>query len=179
MARTGKRVALITGATGFIGRRFVKKLLEQKNFELHLLVRRSSFWKVEKLISDLTADFPNAAERIKPVEGDILIDGLVKNDKEKDALQKKVQDIYHLAAIYELGVSKEKAINANVRGTLRVLDFARGCAKLHCVHYVSTLAVAGNYKGIWTEEMLIEGQEFDNHYAYTKFLAEVEVRSVV
>src|SRR5262249_26762113 len=98
------------------------------------------------------------------------------NSAERSALQKRLHEIFHLAARYELGISKADAMRSNVQGTLNMLDLARGCRKLRRVHYVSTLAVAGDYGNTWHEDMLVEGQQFDNHYAETKFLAEVEAR---
>lgn len=172
----GKRLVLITGATGFIGRRLVKKLLAQKQVQIYLLVRRSSFAKVERMIESLMLDFPDAPARIHIVSGDLSKPTLLESAVECGELQKKIQEIFHLAAHYELGISREDAIKANVDGTLHMLNFARGCERLNCVHYVSTLAVAGDYSGVWYEDMLLAGQQFDNHYAYSKFLAEVEVR---
>lgn len=175
----GKRVVFITGGTGFIGRRLVKKLLMDKQTEIYLMVRRSSFSKVEQLIASLMIDAPDAPERVHIVTGDLAKPTFLDNVTECEALQERVQEIFHLAANYKLGITKEEAMLANVTGTLHMLDFARGCEKLHCIHYVSTLAVAGDFKGRWHEDMLLADQQFDNHYAYTKFLAEVEVRAVM
>ncbi len=172
----GKRIVLITGGTGFIGRRLVKKLLLQKQTHIYLVVRRASFSKAERMIEKLMLEFPSAPEQIHIVSGDLSKPTLLESAVESAQLQEKVQEVFHLAAHYELGISREDAMKANVEGTLHMLNFARGCEKLNCVHYVSTLAVAGDYKGIWHEDMLLAGQQFDNHYAYTKFLAEVEVR---
>ncbi|MEW6732667.1 MAG: SDR family oxidoreductase [Acidobacteriota bacterium] len=171
-----KRLILITGGTGFIGRRLVKKLLGHKQTELYLLVRKTSFPKIEKLIGSLLAEIPDAHERIHAVAGDITKPSLIEDVQAGTMVQKKINEIFHLAARYELGISKDSAMLDNVQGTLNMLDFARGCERLRRIHYISTLAVAGDYNGVWREPMLIEGQQFDNHYAYTKFLAEVEVR---
>jgi thioester reductase-like protein len=178
MPSQGKRLVFVTGGTGFIGRRLLKKLLERKQTEVYLLVRRSSFQKVEQLIAWLAPEIPDAGKRVHPIAGDITKEGLVNDAKERAALQKKIHDIFHLAARYELGISKDDAMRANVDGTINVLNFARDCNRLRCLNYISTMAVAGDYKGVWQEDMLIEGQQHDNHYAYTKFLAEVEVRDV-
>lgn len=177
MASPSKRHVLITGGTGFIGRRLVKKLLKRRGTEVYLLTRKSSFPKVERLVTDMLEEIPDAHARVHIVAGDITNQALVENNAEAGALQKKVQEIFHLAAHYELGTTKEQALRSNVNGTLHVLDFARACKKLKCIHYVSTMAVAGDYRGTWYEDMLLEGQQFDNNYAYTKFLAEVEVRT--
>lgn len=39
----------VTGATGFIGKRLVKKLLERKGSTVHFLIRQESVGKVEAL----------------------------------------------------------------------------------------------------------------------------------
>jgi thioester reductase-like protein len=177
MASRGKRLVLVTGGTGFIGRRLVKKLLAHKQIEIYLLVRKNSAHKVEQLIAKLRGEYPGAPERIHVVIGDLSRPSLIADANERAKLQKKITEVFHLAAHYELGISKAEAMRANVEGTLHMLEFARGCLKLRCVHYVSTLAVAGDYRGTWHEDMLLAGQQFDNNYAYTKFLAEVEVRA--
>lgn len=174
-----KKVSLITGATGFIGKRLVRSLLMDKQEKVYLLVRRSSFWKIENLIRDLCDEFPDAAERLIPIAGDITDPNVVSDSKNRAKVYKEVEHIYHLAARYQLGITREEAEKSNLEGTLYLLDLAKSCRRLKCLHYVSTLAVAGNYQGTWTEEMLIEGQGFDNHYAYTKFLAETEVRDAM
>jgi thioester reductase-like protein len=177
--KRGKRTILLTGGTGFIGRRLVKKLLVDKKVVLYLLVRRASWSKAEKMLEKLQGEFPDIMQRVQLVSGDISRPLLLDDKAECLELQKKVQEIFHLAANYQLGISKQAAMQANVDGTLHMLDFARGCQKLRRVNYVSTLAVAGDYRGKWHEDMLLAGQQFDNYYAYTKFLAEVEVRAAM
>lgn len=174
-----RTVSLITGSTGFIGKRLVRSLLKNEQEKIYLLVRRSSFWKIESLIRSFSEEFPDAADRLIPIAGDITAPEVIGDPKNRAKIYKEVEHIYHLAARYQLGITKEEAAKSNLEGTLYLLDLARSCKRLKCLHYVSTLAVAGNYCGTWSEEMLIEGQGFDNHYAYTKFLAEVEVREAM
>lgn len=44
-------------------------------------------------------------------------------------------------------------------------------------HYVSTCYVSGRYAGAFGEDDLDVGQQFNNFYEETKFLAEVEVQN--
>jgi thioester reductase-like protein len=67
-------------------------------------------------------------------------------------------------------------MKVNVEGTRNVLDLAERCPQLRRFQYVSTCYVSGRYAGIFREEDLDKGQEFNNYYEETKFLAEVEVR---
>ena len=60
----------VTGATGFIGKRLVKKLLERKSSVVHFLIRRASENKVAGL-----REFWGATEaRVVPVYGDVAAD---------------------------------------------------------------------------------------------------------
>ncbi len=91
-------------------------------------------------------------------------------------LAREVSEIFHLAAVYDLSVKRESAMKINVLGTRNVLDFAGRCAKLRRLQYISTCYVSGRYAGIFREDDLVRGQEFNNFYEETKYLAEVEVR---
>src|SRR5205809_816726 len=122
MPAGNRRVVLVTGGTGFIGRRLVKRLLLRKNSDIYLLTRKSSFPKVEQLIDSLLPEIEDANRRIHPVAGDITRQNLLENGDELKKVQKKTQEIFHLAARYELGISKEAAMKANVDGTLNVLE---------------------------------------------------------
>ncbi len=60
-----------------------------------------------------------------------------------------------------------------------MLDFAGACKQLDRFQYVSTCYVSGRYAGIYRESDLDKGQEFNNYYEETKFLAEVEVQAAM
>ena len=57
----------VTGATGFIGKRLVKKLLEHKGAVVHFLIRKES----ESKVADLRAFWGASAARVQPVFGDL------------------------------------------------------------------------------------------------------------
>jgi nucleoside-diphosphate-sugar epimerase len=88
-----------------------------------------------------------------------------------------VTSIFHLAAVYDLGVRREVGMRVNLYGTRHLLDFAAACPGLERLHYVSTCYVSGRHPGIFAEEDLERGQSFNNYYEETKYLAEVEVRA--
>ena len=56
----------VTGATGFIGRHLVERLLEREG-DIHVLVREGSREKLDALIER----WGGAGDRIKPVVGDL------------------------------------------------------------------------------------------------------------
>ena len=164
--------ALITGFPGFIARRLVAKLLADDP-ELRITAL------VEKRMADAARTCAEAigADRISLVTGDIGDRRLGLDDAEYARLAGEVQEVHHLAAIYNLAVPLEAAQRVNVDGTGNVLDFCLAGKEPARLHYVSTAYVAGVRNGVVYEHELSVGQEFKNHYESTKFQAELWVRS--
>ena len=65
---------------------------------------------------------------------------------------------------------------ANIDGTRNTVELANAIGA-GCLHHVSSIAVAGRYRGRFTESMFDEGQELDHPYFRTKHAAEAIVRS--
>ena len=164
--------ALITGFPGFIARRLVAKLLaEDPKLQITALV--------EKRMADAARAAADAIDRdrIALVAGDIGDRRLGLDDADYTRLAGKVEEVHHLAAIYNLAVPLEAAQRVNVDGTGNVLDFCLAGKKSARLHYVSTAYVAGVRHGVVYEHELSLGQSFKNHYESTKFQAEVWVRA--
>jgi len=166
----------VTGATGFIGRRLVERLLQNRQGTVYVLVREKSAGRVEELIerwSMLTG--AGARDRVQPVLGD-LRRPMLGVEKEKVAeLRGSVEHFFHLAAVYDMTAPAERNTAVNVGGTTHAVELARAIDAAH-LHHVSSIAVAGNYKGVFTEEMFDEGQRLPSPYHRTKYEAERIVR---
>ena len=166
--------SLITGFPGFIGRRLVRKLLEED--------RRAH---VVALVEPRMLDAARAAAeeidagRVELVAGDIADRRLGLDDAEYARLAGDVRRVYHLAAIYDLAVPIELAQRVNVDGTGNVLELCLAARKLERLVYISTAYVAGKRNGVVYEHELLMGQQFKNHYESTKFQAEVWVRQLL
>jgi thioester reductase-like protein len=166
----------VTGATGFIGSRLVERLLEQRQGKVYVLVRESSLARLDDLTErwSLVAG-PSAAERVEPVIGD-LRRPLLGLEKEKVAeLRGKVEHFFHLAAVYDMTAPAERNTAVNVGGTTHAVELARALDAQH-LHHVSSIAVAGQYKGVFAEDMFDEGQKLPSPYHRTKFESERIVR---
>jgi NAD(P)-dependent dehydrogenase (short-subunit alcohol dehydrogenase family) len=155
----------VTGATGFIGRHLLERLLEREG-DIHVLVREGSTDKLEALIERWG---PSASDRIKPVIGDLGISRLGVSDEAVAKLSGTVDHFFHLAAIYDMTADEELNRVANVEGTRH--------ADVGCFHHTSSIAAAGMFKGLFREDMFDEGQKLDHPYHRTKFESEKIART--
>jgi NAD(P)-dependent dehydrogenase (short-subunit alcohol dehydrogenase family) len=159
----------VTGATGFIGRHLVERLLANRDGEIHVLVREGSVDKLNALM-DGWSEFGDTS-RIKPVFGDLGEPALGVDDDAKQALKGNVDHFFHLAAIYDMTADEERNMLLNVGGTQNAIDLANEL-DAGIVHHVSSIAAAGLYKGHFTEDMFDEGQKLAHPYHRTKFESE-------
>src|SRR5215212_2946283 len=161
----------VTGATGFIGRHLVERLLEREG-DIYVLVREGSTDKLERLL-----DQAGRSERIKPVFGDLSQPLLGIDDAAREQLA-GVDHFFHLAAVYDITADETTNALLNVGGTQNAVDLANALGAKR-FHHMSSIAVAGNYDGWFTEDSFDEGQEFPSPYHRTKFESEKLVRERV
>ncbi|MEA2366684.1 MAG: hypothetical protein QOE69_3125 [Thermoleophilaceae bacterium] len=143
----------MTGGTGFIGSRVVKRLRDRGD-DVVVLARSPD------KASGLDAEV---------VQGDL---------GDADAIRRGVegcQAVFHIAADYRVGMPKskrEEMYDANVRGTERVLD-AAAAAGVERIVYVSTVNAFGNTNGRTVDESYSrdEGDGFVSYYDETKYAA--------
>lgn len=166
---------LFTGFPGFLGSELLPRVLRRSPGDAAVCLVQAKFLEMaRRRFAELVAGEPALADRIELTVGDITRPGL--GLESGDGLQREVREIYHLAAVYDLGVGRQVGIKVNLEGTVHTLDFAAGCPALERLQYVSTCYVSGRHAGIFGEQDLVKGQEFNNFYEETKYLAEVEVQ---
>src|SRR5215208_7650481 len=158
----------VTGATGFLGRHLVERLLEREG-DIHVLVREGSTEKLERLL-----DQCGRSDRIKPVFGDLSEPQLGLDDAARAQLA-GVDHVFHLAAIYDITADETTNALLNVGGTQNAVDLANALGAKR-FHHMSSIAVAGSYDGWFTEDDFDEGQEFPSSYHRTKYESEKLVR---
>ncbi len=162
----------VTGATGFIGRHLVERLLDRGG-EIHVLVREGSLGRLENLIDRWG---PEAAGRVHPLIGDLTKPRLGVSDEEIAALTGNVDHFFHLAAVYDMTADEESNRIANVEGTRHAVELAN-TIDAGIFHHTSSIAAAGQFKGLFREDMFDEGQRLDHPYHRTKFEAEEIART--
>lgn len=162
----------VTGATGFIGKRLVKKLLEEKENTVYFLLRKQSLDKVAALLKYWDV----SKTRAIAIGGDLRdpLLGVASDDVKR--LTKNIQHFFHFAAVYDLNADAEDQIAVNVDGTRHTVAFANAI-EAQCFHHVSSIAAAGLYKGIFREDMFDEAENLDHPYFSTKHKAEKIVRN--
>ena len=161
----------VTGATGFIGKRLVKKLLERDGSVIHFLIR-----EVEKDSLDHIYDYWGCdRSRAIPVVGDLTQKLLGVSAADRKKLGKKTTHFFHLAAIYDLSASAEIQLKVNVEGTRNTVQFAEEIGARH-FHLFSSIASAGLFEGIFREDMFEEAENLEHPYFRTKHDSEGIVR---
>jgi short-subunit dehydrogenase len=161
----------VTGATGFIGRNLVRRLLQREG-TVYALVRAGSRGRLEEL---RTAWGPDGA-RVVPISGDLSQPGLGVSEEDLLTLRGDVDHFFHLAAVYDMTAGAEAQEIANVEGTRHAVELA-GSIEAGCFHQVSSIAAAGLYRGEWREDMFEEAEKLDTHpYFRTKHESERVVR---
>jgi NAD(P)-dependent dehydrogenase (short-subunit alcohol dehydrogenase family) len=161
----------VTGATGFIGRNLIARLLQREG-TIYALVRAGSRGRLEELRTGFGAD----GARIVPIAGDLTQPGLAVSEEDMVAMRGEVDHFFHLAAIYDITASAEAQEVANVEGTRHAVELA-GAIEAGCFHHVSSIAAAGLYRGEWREDMFDEAERLDtNPYFRTKHESERLVR---
>jgi thioester reductase-like protein/NADP-dependent 3-hydroxy acid dehydrogenase YdfG len=160
---------VVTGGTGFIGRRVVARILDSApDAQVWVLVRRQSLGRFERLATEW-------GERAKPLVGELPELELRDDTIAELGPGGQVDHVVHCAAIYDLTAGEAEQRAANVEGTRAVIDLAR---RLNAtLHHVSSIAVAGDFAGEYTEDDFDVGQRLPTPYHQTKFEAELLVRS--
>lgn len=163
----------VTGATGFLGRHLLQNLLKRcgKTDKIYALVRKGSVAKLDRLIDQLGA----SAGVIVPVIGDLTKPKLGLTPANLKALSGKVRHFFHLAAIYDVTADEASNVQVNVEGTRHAIELATAI-KAGCFHHTSSIAAAGNYNGVFREDMFDEANGLDHPYFRTKHDSEGLVR---
>jgi dihydroflavonol-4-reductase len=151
-------LALVTGATGFLGTHVARVLMEQ-GARLRLLVRPTSDLRN---IDDLNAD---------RVVGDLRDAGSIEK-----ALS-GCEVVFHVAADYRLwvrGRDSNEMYRSNVEGTRSLLEAARnqGVRRVVYTSSVATMGFTSERTSVADEESPVGIDDMIGHYKRSKFMAE-------
>ena len=116
----------VTGATGFIGKRLVAKLLQRKGSVVHFLIRKESEGKV----AGLREYWGVGAARAVPVFGDLTSKKLGVSSEDVKALKGQIDHFHHLAAVAQLGADPAVAVALELVGDRPDLGLGRDLLRL-------------------------------------------------
>ncbi len=165
------KAALVTGATGLIGSRLTRSLLERGR-RLALLCRPASTRRLDSWLDRL----PAGIDRPRVVIGDLEQPLLGLTSEDLTWLRAEATEVFHLGAAYSLSMDAEQAQRTNVGGTRNVLELAASLPRLSRFHHVSSMVVSGDFTGTYGESDFDLGQGFFHAYGQSKFDSEKLVR---
>jgi long-chain acyl-CoA synthetase len=169
MTMPAQHSIFVTGATGFLGRETLARLLAaDSRLRAFVLVRDLGRW------SHVGRELDHG--RVIPVQGDVCVDGLGLPLDIRASIASEVTAIVHLAANTTFSSALEHARAVNTLGTQRVLEIAADCASAAHVAYVSTAFVAGRRTGVIAEDGHSANAGWVNAYEQSKYEAEQLVR---
>ena len=188
-----KELILITGATGFLGSRIARLLLENTNHRLAVLVRGKDSADAQRRLERAWSDWSGfdgdgdrntlmVDRRVQVISGDLSLPRLGMSPSEYIALISGVSYIIHAAAELRLDGNLDEMRRINVAGTAALLDLARQIQADHGLKrfaHVSTAYVAGCRTGEVSENELGDAHGFSNAYEQTKFEGESLVRQAM
>ena len=171
---------LLTGATGFLGTELAARLIREPGLRLYALVRAAdeagaahrlrNAWNYD---GDLCGQI---GKRVVPVPGDFTEPGLGLGEKYRKILSDAVTLVIHSGAQISFLKSLDEFRKVNTAGTEKMLSFASGLRLLRRFVQVSTAYVAGQKRGIVTEEEP-HAEAFSTFYEQSKAEAEDLVRA--
>lgn len=178
------RDLFLTGGTGYLGSYVVTNLLRDPSVgSLHLLTRAKDdregvekLWRALQLHVDADA-FYEMLPRIELVTGDLCAPNLGLDEAARARLAERCDTVLHIAASLNRKSSKA-CFNANLRGSLSVIQLAREIAEkrggLFRYGFVSTTAVSGKREHqVVTEDESIDWDRSDyDPYGRTKKFVE-------
>lgn len=171
------KVIFLTGFPGFLAHYLVDRLARrQPKAEFVFLIEERLRAKAELSIDQQDRKTPGFADRTRLLSGDITVGPHLGLSEEDLEIAQEADEIWHLAAIYNLAIELPLAYRVNVTGTCNLLDFCESTPDLKRFNYISTCYVAGWRTGHILESELDCGQTFKNNYESTKCWAEIEVR---
>lgn len=184
-----KQDILLTGAAGFLGSHVLDNIISNTDLTVYCLIRRKDNMNPnERLKERLNFFFEKKhdkefGKRIKVIEGDLTFENLFIDGKDKIKVIDNVGIIINTAAYVKHYGKSQIFESVNINGVNNLIKFSLE-SNMKLVH-ISTLSVSGNMLEVgqieqtkikvptpYTEKNLYIGQELDNVYAYSKFIAE-------
>lgn len=143
----GKTI-LLTGATGYIGKLMLAKLMRIGNLKEILLILRPKRGKTNEerlkhvlsgfLFQEMDKYDGKFQSKLRVISGDMEIEDLGISDDDREYMKDNVEIIIHGAATVRFDEDLPVAIAINIRGSKHMLDIAMQAKNLQSFVHVST-----------------------------------------
>ncbi|CAJ2654629.1 fatty acyl-CoA reductase 1-like [Trifolium pratense] len=174
----GKTI-LVTGATGFLAKVFVEKILriQPEIQKMYLLLRASNTQCAEERLQNEVfkidlfrvlrerwgENFSSfISKKVVTIAGDVAKENLgIKDEKLKNDMFEEIDFLVHFAASTKFNERFDILMDVNTKGALNVLNIAKNCRRLKAFGHISTAYVCGDAKdghGILQEKPFEMGQ---------------------
>ncbi|KAH8383342.1 hypothetical protein KR009_008051, partial [Drosophila setifemur] len=137
-----------TGATGFVGKVVIEKLLRTTQVNrIYILVRPKRGVPIRERVTTLLRDplfevllksKPDALQRICPIAGDCLEPDLGISEADRNLLTSETQIVIHGAATVRFNEPLHLALAVNTRGTRLMIQLAKDMKHLEAFVQIST-----------------------------------------
>jgi amino acid adenylation domain-containing protein/thioester reductase-like protein len=180
---------LLFGATGFVGMHIIDSFVKNDNGKIYCVVRdKNNKSAQERFVEILHFYFGEELDkyignRILILKGNILKENFELSNKNFNNLIDNVNIVINSAALVKHYGDEEKFIEINVNSTKNIIDFCNEYKKR--LIQISSLSVSGNSsldgnaenrkqeeEMTYTEMDLYKGQQLNNVYIKSKFIAE-------
>ncbi|XP_076642655.1 putative fatty acyl-CoA reductase CG5065 isoform X2 [Halictus rubicundus] len=152
-------VILVTGATGFLGKALVEKLLRScsRLITIFILVRPKKGHTIDQRLKQLLqnsvfdrlrAENPSVFNKIHPMKGDVAMPDLGLSPADKETLIQNVNIVFHSAATVRFDEPLKMAVNLNTKGTDRMIELCKSMKNLVSFIHVSTAYSNANLKEV-------------------------------
>jgi len=143
------RSVFVTGATGFLGKCIVEKLLRDcpDIDKVYVFARPSKnvsgTERVKEILSGelfdtLRATRPNFEDKVIGIEGDLILEGLGMSNQQTEQVRENASVVLHCAATVNFNEKLNTSLKINVVSTQRLLAFAKTMPKITAFVHVST-----------------------------------------
>ena len=165
---------LITGFPAIQARKLLECILLRENeTPVYVVILKQLMTRARRALDALDDE---QRRRVRVLDGDAAALDMGLSGSEYRELAGSVTRIHHVAHVSYVGVEREVAEYANIRGAVEAVELARSCDRIDCLVHHSTAYVSGDRTGTVFEDELDEGQSFHNIVQETRMKGELVMR---
>ncbi|HDR8115881.1 TPA: amino acid adenylation domain-containing protein [Bacillus cereus] len=179
---------LLTGVTGFLGAHILEQLLILPNIRIYCLARSQHGESVEQRVMEKMKFYfdettlEQMKHRVQVIEGDLSEKHVGLTTEMQQTLLHHIDTIIHCGGDVRHYGDRDHFQKVNVESTRYLLQMSKKAGARF--HYISTVSIAGHRPDdsasfLFSEQDFDRGQQVENVYVESKFLAEKLVREAM